>query len=213
MATRRRTAAQKRATRKLVAFNRSRRKTSTRRKPVRRTRTRTTTAATVRRRSPRRVTRRVRRNPAPRKNLIQQTIMPAAMESVGALGLDVLMGYGARWLPANLQTGPLKTIVKGAAAIGIGMVASRFMKNTTARDMARGALVVTMHDAARQALQNMAPQIPLGAYDDDIDILGMGIYSDFGDYNTAPAIQFNDGVGAYVEDYEGMGAYVDYDDF
>lgn len=115
-----------------------------------------------------------RRNPIAIKGLsgiTQRTIIPAATAAAGALGLDVIWGYAP--VPANLKVGPLRHVVKGAAAIGLGMLAENFVKKSTAQNITLGALTVVLHDMGREVLQNAMPQIPLGMYMDGT----MGYYN------------------------------------
>lgn len=175
------------------------RKRKTRRKiakkPVKR-RSSTTLAAprktkTVRRR---------RRNPAPR-SIIRSTVMPAATAAGGALALDVIMGLLP--VPATLKTGPLRHVVKGAGAIGMGMAAGMFVKPETARLFATGALTVAMHDAAREMVGRFMPGVPL-AGNDDYDEFGfdemLGYQAGGSDAEFA-----DDSLGIYEEN---LGAYV-----
>ena len=199
----RRTAAQKAATRKLVAFNKRKAsaKRRTRRNPVsvsapsRATGKRPTKRLQARRKAntrkgyypnPRRRTR------TPRgmiQNIVQKQLQPAAIQASGAIGLDVVYGYFGNFIPAQLNTGMIRHVTKGVVALGIGFVASNFVKNQTANEMAKGALTVTMHDAFKEALQQWMPAIPLG---------------DVGYYNPSPVYNANNGVG-YFESEAGSG--------
>lgn len=220
MAKKRRSAAQRAATKRLVALNRSRKSPARRRRrsssPAKvkyRNRTRTVTKYRTRRPARRRVV--ARRNPSAR-GIINQMIMPAATQATGAIALDVLMGYTQGFLPAQLTSGPAKALVKGVAAIGIGMVVGKFGKRKFGKDMALGALTVTLHDLMRSTLEQAAPQVQLGYMDsgggdmgiyDDWNSGSMGAYVNDG---TAPAPQvgadpnmgWNAGtMGAYVDDF------------
>ncbi len=184
--------------------------------PAKRARTRTVTKNVTRYRN-RPVKRRAvrRRNPSAR-GVINQLVMPAAMQAGGAIALDVVMGYGQGYLPVQLSTGPGKALVKGVAAIAIGMVAGKLGKRKLGNDMARGALTVTLHDLFRSTLEQNAPQIPLGDMDSgDMDMLGMSIHDQWGGNPMGaylPAGAQPQGVAPQV-DASGMGAYVSgYDD-
>ena len=126
------------------------------------------------RRSARRVTTRRasrRRNPAPRRRtmrgFVDRQLIPATIGASGALALDVVNGYLAPMLPAELTAGPANYLIKGAMAVGMGMIAETFIRNKTASDMTQGALTVIMHDAMREATQLYLPNVPLN---------GMGAY-------------------------------------
>lgn len=152
-----RTPAQKAATRRLVALNKKR--SSPRRKP----RTATTPVRRRRRAAPavaRRV-RRYKRNPAGR-GVVNTTLIPAAIAASGALGLDILWGFAP--VPANLKAGPLRHVVKGAGAIGMGWLAGKVVSKRAALQLTGGALTVIMHDAAKELVQKFMPQLSLGYY-------------------------------------------------
>jgi len=142
----RRTPAQVRATKKLVASNRRQKNPATRRRsPVRS------------------VTRRYKRNPARNaQGIINQQLMPAATNASGALALDIIWGFLP--IPVNIKAGPMKHIAKGAGAIALGMVAKNVVNAATAKALSQGALTVVMHDAMREIAQRMMPNVPLGYY-------------------------------------------------
>lgn len=176
-----RTAAQKRATKKLIAFNRRRKRaaTPTRRrrraapakvKPYARSRRaphRRPTARLVRRRKKNNVRgyypnprRRTARGMAQR--IMRQQVQPAAIQASGALLLDIGYGYFGSYIPAQFNTGMLRHATKGVIAIGLGYLASNFVRNETANQLATGALTITMHDAMKELVGQFMPNIPLG---------------------------------------------------
>lgn len=106
------------------------------------------------------------------QNILQKQIQPAAIQASGAIGLDVVYGYFGQFIPAQLNTGMVRHVTKGVIALGLGFVASNFMKNNTANEMAKGALTVTMHGAFKEALQQFMPAIPLG-----MDTAELGYYN------------------------------------
>lgn len=153
-----------------------------------------------RRRSParrRRSVRRRRRNPVGfKQTAIRSQVQTAATGAIGALGLDVALAYIP--IPAMMKAGIPGKIMKGAAAIGLGLVAHRFL-NVTAANAARlseGALTVQFHGIGRELLGQFAPGVAMSAYiNDEMDQLG---YAGSG-WN--PSIPFGDeygGVGAYI---------------
>ena len=198
MATRkRRTPAQKRATAKLVAFNKKRRAPAKRKTPARKTTARKAPAkrATTRRRT---TPTKYRRNPAPRRtrknmiqNIVEKQLKPAAIQASGALMLDVGYGYLGGYIPDVLNQGMMRHATKGVVAIALGFVASNFIKAGTANELAKGAMTVTLHDAMKEAVETYAPQVPLGYYNaspvyaaDELGYFshdngtGLGYYSD-----------------------------------
>ena len=154
---RHRSKAQRAATRRMLAANRSRYGANPRRRS--RARRRTFAANPVRhhfrrhyRANPiRHHRRRYRRNP------IGADIMPllksAAVGAGGAIVVDVLAGYVLPLLPATLNTTTTYPLIKGALAIGFGMAAKKFMSPTMAARMTEGSLVVTLHSF----IQSMMP--------------------------------------------------------
>lgn len=189
-ARRGRSAAQKRATAKLLAFNRARRGGSAspkRRRRRARSKARRSTAVSLgglpimkrRRRSARAVSRRRRRNPSSRGSLSLRSVarqpakflMPALIGAVGAIGVNTAMSrLMPMLLPANLQstfmTGRVRYLTQAAAAIGLGMAAQKLgMRRGMAEKMAEGSLTVTFTDMLRDFA--MSAGISLG---------GMGYY-------------------------------------
>jgi len=153
-----RTAAQRRATAKLVAFNKRRRKKSARRRVVKRKATRRKRVATkrqpvrrkttVRRRATRRkpvrrkktvrrrsTSRKVRRNPPARFSAkgilgeVQQGAIDAAGVVVGKAATRIV----ANFIPVPKDTALMNFVVQAGSAIGVGMLA----RMVVSRDMAR----------------------------------------------------------------------------
>ena len=204
-----RTAAQQRATRKMIAANRSRRKPVRKNPaprqaaPAKRRRTvarasATGAAAPARRRrsvaraAPARATRRrrtARRNPTISVNsVLQNYLYPAANGVAGSLVVDGLFGYAP--LPAELSSGYGRHATKTAMALILGVFGSRVFAAKTATAMAIGSLTVTGHEMGRELLANFAPDLALD-----------GMSTPMGAYVTGPGAQPGariPGVGAYV---------------
>jgi len=203
----RRTPAQVAATKRLVAANKRRaRKPATRRRktPVRRTASRTPTRRRTYKRNP------VMRSRGLMKRVINEQLIPAATEASGAIALDVLFGYLGRFVPAQLQGGMMGHATKVVAAIGMGAVAANFMTNKTATTLARGAITVSIHDAMKETISNMAPQIPLGYYSPAYVTPGMGYYTEDANANLlTPQDQFtpDDQTTSNMGYYEGESGY------
>lgn len=141
--------------------------------------------------------RRYRRNPnGGRFNMqtfTRNTLMPSAVGAAGALGIDVIMGFLP--LPPALKTGPMRTVVKIAGAIGIGMLAATFVKKNTAEQIAAGAITVALYDTLKGMLQVAMPTLQLGEND---------IFTEYPSLAYAGAGQTVDDMGAYVDDDMGM---------
>lgn len=142
--------------------------------PRSRRRKATTKRRSVRRAPARRVTRR-RRNPiGSRKNDLMSQIQNAAVGAGGALAVDIAMSKLP--IPANLKAGPALPAVKGAIAVGLGMLVSTVgKKRALGKQLAEGGLTVALHDVAKPMLSNMG----LAGYDDD-DLQGYN-FDDFDD--------------------------------
>lgn len=211
-----RTAAQIRATKKLVALNKARRggKSVSRAKPKRRVAR--SPAKAARRRPARssavvatragRVLRYRRKNPSSRKkggfdSFISDTLMPSAIGGGGALMLDVALAMLP--LPATLKTGAMQPLVKVAGAVGLGFVASKLMNRKMAEQVAAGALTVTIYNVAKAMLvKATGGKIPgLAAYPDDV-LMPMGEYVGeyVGNTDESPMIGYTDS-GMQVGEY------------
>lgn len=172
MATRkRRTAAQKRATAKLVAYNRSRKRAAKRAPAKRRRRNPIAAPAARRRRTPVRaarrrrnpIARRRRRNPIARRGMINRIInnavMPAVSATGGALLLDVAWAYLP--IPATVKTGAFKHVAKALGAVVLSEMAGMVVSKKTAESMGVGALTVVMHSAGKEAMGRFFPTVKM----------------------------------------------------
>lgn len=150
----------------------------------------------------RRSYRKRRRNPLGKMklgNILQDAVLPAATAAGGALALDIILGLLP--IPETMKSGPMRHLVKGAGAIGMGMIAGMVVDSKTAKLFTTGALTVAMHDAGKELVGRFMPTLALGAYeiDDELDMLGYaGPGFDPGD---------TEGMSAYeVGDDDEMGA-------
>lgn len=182
----------------MLIMNPKRRKRKVRKKPVKRRRTAAKRASSVTHRKS--TTRRYRKNPIRRKsgigNIVGTTIVPSAIAAGGAIGLDVIMGYLP--VPEAMKTGPMRHLVKGAGAIGMGMLAGMFLKPKTAELITTGALTVVMHNAGKEMVQNFAPNVRLGSVEDDYEELSY----------VSPGMPVGEYLNEYVSDEENMNAYL-----
>jgi len=103
------------------------------------------------------------------RGVVRNAVVPAAIGGAGALALDVVYGYLQPYLPATFQTGYMSLLTKGAAAIGLGMVAGRFLGRERGKVVMLGALTVTAYSAIRSATAGMG-------------IPGLSGYSDYTPY-------------------------------
>jgi len=173
---------------------RSRRKTTAkkRRTPAKRRRSpaRRSTAKA------RRTRRTYRRNPIGKlnvKSFMRQTLMPSAVGAVGALGIDMIMGFLP--LPLAWKTGPMRPAVKGIGAVAIGLAASMVTSRKMAEQITAGGLTVVLYDNMKTFISGQFHAIPLGQYD---------AYPSIGYVSPSPS------VGSRADRYlPQMNAYVD----
>lgn len=221
MAKKQRTAAQKAATRRMIAANRAKRKSSapkrprraarvSQAKPAAKRRTRRShpiTPASVATRAGRQLRYR-RKNPIGGVGeFMTNTLVPSAIGGAGALALDVVMGMLP--LPPAMKSGPFAPVVKVAGAVALGMGAGLVVKRRMAEQFAAGAITVTLYNVAKGLLVKMGGgKIPgLAAYPDD----GMAEY--VGEYvgpDAVPQLGYVDSgmqVGEYVGEADTVEGY------
>jgi len=155
--------------------------------------------------------RRRRRNPIGGNDLMSQ-VKNAAIGAAGAIGVDIAMSKLP--IPANLKSGPMLPAVKGAVAIGLGMLIGKFgKKRALGKQIAEGGLTVAIHSMAKPMVANMIPGGLSG--DDDLmayDLMGDDLMGGEDDLFDARS----DVSGDFDDDFEDddMGAYVSgIDDF
>jgi hypothetical protein len=81
-------------------------------------------------------------------------MMPVMQGTVGALGVNALMGLLP--LPVTMQTGLMKRMTEAGLAILLGMVGGKFLGRAAA-EMAKGSLIVT---AAHTVSDLVGPSFP-----------------------------------------------------
>jgi len=205
----------------LLVNPRKRRKTRGRKKASKRVRRSRARAPTRRRRS-RKVVSRRRRNPIRMHrrrrrrnplglnfNSIKSQVMDSAIGAGGAVVLDIALGYLP--VPASLKTGTAAPLVKGAAAIVMGMLASKVVGSGVAHKMAGGALTVMLHGIIKRTAGTMLPSVQMGAWDDDgLSYYGSGENpAQIGEFLSDSNYGDNDGdpMGEYLADTTSDGIY------
>lgn len=130
--------------------------------------------------------RKVRRNPIVPASFMSSHLQPALIGAAGALVNDVAVGHIVSKLPASLQKPEIRHLVKGVAAIGLSMVASKakVASSSTIKLATVGALTCVLHDAGRAQLQKQMPDVALGEYLSEVlgPWAGMRSYSPVGEY-------------------------------
>lgn len=130
------------------------------------------------------------------KHGVMSVAMPALIGGAGAVGLDLAWGYGASYLPVQIQTGWAATAAKVAAALGIGYALQRWapVSKTAVRSGVLGAVTVIAYQAIRDFAKQSFPTAK-----------GLGGYADYVDYS----LMADRRVGAYMPSraVPGMGFY------
>lgn len=182
-----RTAAQKAATKKLVALNRGKGR------PARPSKKRAaSTTVTVLRSNPIGLARVSKRRVARRRNNplslggIGKGVVPllsaSAQGAAGAFAVTTALNY-MPFLPAALNSGNGKYLARIAASVALGVLGGKVLPKGVAQNMAVGSITVAMHDLLLGIATQKFPTMRLG---------------DVGDYDT--------GVSAYEPN---MAAYAD----
>lgn len=160
-----RTPAQVRATKKMIAANKARAKGASAPAPKKRRASRSAPAkkrATSRRTHPitsmaeaSRAGRKLRyRRPNPiGGDFINGTVIPSAIGAGGAVALDVLLAMLP--LPVAMKTGPMAPVVKIAGALGLGALAGMVTNRRMANQVAAGAVTIALYQVARTGLAKM----------------------------------------------------------
>lgn len=167
--------------------------------------------------------RRYRRNPfgLPSLGGITGQITTAAYGAAGGLALNLALSYLP--LPDMLKTGWMRHATRVVGAVGLGMVAKKFL-GARGNAVATGAMTIVVYDVLKQLLGQFAPEIGsrLGEFE-DVSLSGDDYYSpasyitDGGvagylDGDGSPGDGDVDDMGAYMEgDLDGVGAYMEGD--
>lgn len=134
------------------------------------------------------------------QGMVRQTLIPGAIGAGGALALDVAYGYASGYLPAFFQNKWATLGVKILGAVGIGMLASRFLGRERGRAAMVGAATVVVYGVAKSALASALPTVKgLSGYMDYVDYSVGSRNGGVGFYSPAPT------VGAYMPQ---LGAYM-----
>lgn len=103
---------------------------------------------------------------------INTQLMPAGVGAVGALGLDVLLGVLP--LPAAVQTGWARPVVRIVGAVALGYLAGMVTSKKTGELVAAGAITVTLYDIVKGFVVTSFPTLPMGDVGMYPDMKGLG---------------------------------------
>ncbi len=165
-----RTAAQKAATRKLVAMNRAHRGGSAKKRVKSRRRSAVVSYAAnpaprKRRHAVAKIRRRhYRRNPSSSPVGVVAQLKGAAIGATGALAINTM--YNMLPLPASVTTGKMAYVGRAAFALALGVVTRKMLPGGMVGKMVQGSLTVTAHDALKDIVGGMLPTFApkLGMY-------------------------------------------------
>lgn len=113
----------------------------------------------------------IHRNPLPTpRGIVKSQVMPALHGSIGAIFLSAANGMLIDRLPvpATVKTGVLRDVLKGATAVGIGMLANKLGKREFAHSVAVGAMTMVLTDAARRAMLKFLPTVKLAGIEQEL---------------------------------------------
>lgn len=153
--------------------------------------------------NPRARRRRYRRNPIglPSMSGIVGQLTTAALGAAGGMALNIALSFLP--LPDVLKTGYMRHATRIAGAIGLGVIARKFL-GAKGNAVAAGALTIAMYDLGKQVLQTVTPELGsrLGDFED------VTVSDDSGFYDPASVVS---GMDAYLEGpLDGVGGIDDY---
>lgn len=164
-AKKRRTAAQKAASKRNIKRAQAANRGGRRRAPAKRRRTSTRKRSYKRRSNPRGFK-------LPSMNrIINDQMIPALWGGAGAVGNDMLVNMLP--LPAEWKSGWMRHLSKAAGAIAIGVIGSMVFPKRIADSLGAGAMTVIGYNVVRDLAAQFAPELNLGEYLDP-----MGEYLD-----------------------------------
>lgn len=135
------------------------------------------------------------------RSALMPSLKAGVVGSIGALGLDIVLGQVLAKLPVSLQSGWGKVAVKLAGALAVGMLGGYVMRGR-GRDLTVGAMTVTLHDVLKEQFVSAFPSVPLGEYLTFAPVMG---------YGATTALPGTTGMGEYMSDYVTGESGVPYD--
>jgi len=160
------------------------------------------------------------------KSVVHNALVPAAIGAAGAVALNVAMGYATPYLPSQLQSGYLSAAAQIAGAVGVGMLAGKFLGRDRGRIVMIGGMTVVVYSLLNNLLSGIntsgIPGVtgtvsdytpyPMGAYmrgpTNTPGIQGLGYVSPAAVIGPTMSPQMS-GLGAYMPAANVMGDYSD----
>ena len=93
---------------------------------------------------------------------LKNTLIPSAIGGAGALAVDI--AWGNLPIPTQIKTGPFAAVAKAAAAVAVGMVASKVAGKQIGAQVTSGYLTVLAYNLAKGVVQKAMPKLALGDY-------------------------------------------------
>jgi hypothetical protein len=140
---------------------------------------------------------------------VNDTVMPAFVGATGAIALDIVWGKVAPMLPAQMKDGNVKYLAKGLGAIALTFAAGKVMSRQKAQVAGVGMLTVIIHEFAKATITKQYPALMLGEY---VGAAPVYLTNDSGDFPTMSG--YDADMGEYVPavgEYVGEADYSDAD--
>lgn len=125
-------------------------------------------------------------------NIMRDYVVPVSSAAAGALAVDV--GVGLLPVDASLKVGPMSPLVKAVIGLGLGLAVGMVNKKI-GQAIAVGTLTIAAHNAAKMGLQSIKPGMVLGEWEDGEGPLQTRINGYVGD-------QINGYVGDQINGYQ-----------
>lgn len=119
------------------------------------------------------------------RSFLNDTLLPSGVGAIGALGVDVVLGYATPYLPSFMTTGVGVPLTKIAGAVGLGAVAGMVTNRRIGEQVMAGAITVVLYNYLRTQVQASLPNLTLA---------GVGNYMGY----AGPALAYPDRMGMYV---------------
>jgi hypothetical protein len=113
-----------------------------------------------------------RRNPSPRNAAVMATVKEGAIGAAGAIAAEILLSKLP--VPANFKTGTMQPVASALAAVGVGMLVSKYGKKPAlGKAMAQGGVTVALHQTMRGFVAGpLGLTKTVGYYGEDFNDMG-----------------------------------------
>jgi hypothetical protein len=137
---------------------------------------------------------------------LKDTLIPSAIGGAGALLVDFAWA-NVPGIPTAIKAGPMGTVAKAAAAVGIGLLASKFAGKKIGSQVTSGYLTVLAYNTIKGMVQKAMPTLQLGDYGwiqsgPFVPDPSMGVYVSSDVPALVPPPSVSADMGAYVSGYD-----------